>query len=294
MERPEAEGFLQRPRMAQGPSLALVVSTYESPAALESCLLGVLRQSRPPERVVIADDGSGEATRQVIERCRARLPLAHVWHPDEGFRLAAIRNRALAVCAEDYVVLLDGDTVPHRDFLRDHAAYARRGRVILGQRCALVGYDRRILRAQPSAARLVALFLAGRVLNESRALGTDLRNRLRGLRKGLRLPWAVPRPGAPRQAHGGNLGVWRDDLLAVNGFDERFVGWGGEDYDLVERLMRAGRAPWRLLSGAVCYHLDHPARARNPANRRLLREGVRPVRCAEGLDRHLAERRVSA
>jgi len=268
------------------PSIALIVSTYENPAGLESCLLGVARQSYPAAQVLVADDGSGAATRAVVDRFRAALPLEHVWHPDEGFRLAAIRNRALAACRADYVVLLDGDTVPHHHFLRDHAAFARPGHVVLGQRCALTGYYGRVLRAEPSTAALVGLFLRGRVLNDSRAIGTDLRNRFRGLRKGLRIPRAVVRPGTPREAHGGNLGVWHEDARAVNGFDERFVGWGGEDADFVDRLIRAGRPALYLLFRAVCYHLDHPVNQGNDANGRLLRTGTRPPRCARGLDHH--------
>jgi glycosyltransferase involved in cell wall biosynthesis len=265
----------------------LVVSTYENPSGLETCLLGVLRQSRAPERVVIADDGSGEETRRLIDRYRDRLPLEHVWHPDEGFRLAAIRNRALARCREQYVVLLDGDTMPHHHFLRDHAEYARPGRLILGQRCALVGYHGKVLRTEPGALKLATLFLLGRILNDSRALKMDFVNRLRGLRKGLRLPRAILTPSDYHQAHGGNLGAWREDLIAVNGCDERFVGWGGEDADLVERLTRAGREPYRLLHRAVCYHIDHPVNAANKRNSQLLHRGDRPVRCRDGLDRHL-------
>jgi glycosyltransferase involved in cell wall biosynthesis len=282
---------VRAPRRGEGvprPSLVLVVSTYDNPTALESCLLGVMRQTLPPTRVVVADDGSGDETRQVIERYRRRVSLEHVWQEDAGFRLAAIRNRAVARCAEDYLVFLDGDTVPHRHFVRDHAEVARRGRVILGQRCAIVGFHGRVLHRRPGGVvGLIALFLARRVLNDSRALGTGLRSRFAGLRKGVRLPRGVLQPCTHRETHGGNLGVWRDDLLAVNGFDERFVGWGGEDRDFTYRLMRAGREPCRLLYRAVCYHIDHPAHAANARNGELLRQTERPIRCVQGVDRYL-------
>ena len=59
----------------------------------------------------------------------------------------------------------------------------------------------------------------------------------------LRFPLGPLRNQYPRRWRGVktcNLGVWRDDLFAVNGFDERYQGWGYEDSDLVLRLIRNG------------------------------------------------------
>jgi len=270
-------------------SIALVVSTYENPAGLESCLLGVLQQSRPPDRVVIADDGSGPATRQLLARYADRLPLEHAWQEDRGFRLAAVRNRALARCREEYVVLIDGDEVPHRHFIRDHAATAAPGRAVLGQRCALLGYDGMVLSREPRVPALLSLFVRGRVLNDSWALDSGLRSRLMGLRKGIRLPRPVLREATLWDTHGGNLAAWRADLLAINGFDERFVGWGGEDWDLADRLMRIGVVPYRLLFQGVCFHLEGRTPKRpNAHNRGLRRAPDKPPRCAQGVDQYPA------
>jgi glycosyltransferase involved in cell wall biosynthesis len=236
-------------------SVALVVSTYEDPAGLESCLLGVLRQSRSPERVVVADDGSGPATREVIARYADRLPVEHAWQEDRGFRVAAARNRALARCREEYVVLIDGDEVPHRHFIRDHLAAAGPGRAVFGQRCALLGYEGRIVSREPSVPTLLSLFVRGRVLNDRWALDTGIRSRFMGLRKGIRLPRPALRQATLWDTHAGNLSAWRADLLTINGFDERFIGWGGEDWDLADRLMRSGVVPVRLLFLGVCFHL---------------------------------------
>lgn len=269
------------------PSIAVVVSTFDNPEGLESCLLGLRRQSTPAARVVVADDGSGPATRHLIERYASELPLEHVWQPDEGFRLAAARNRASVRCREDYLVFLDGDTIPHRRFLADHVAAAARGRVVLGQRCALLGYRGVLVRRQPSVLRLLTLFVRGRVINDSMALDTNLANRITGLRKGIRLPRRVLRPCSFHDTHGGNLAVWREDFLAANGFDERFVGWGLEDWDFTERLVRLGRVPYRLLFQAVCFHLDAATSQRHSVNRRMP-SLEKPAYCAHGVDQYLA------
>jgi len=271
------------------PSVGVVVSTFNNPEGLESCLLGLRRQSRAAARVVVADDGSGPANRRVVERHADHLPIEHVWQPDEGFRLAAVRNRATARCTEDYLVFLDGDTIPHRRFLADHTAAAVRGRVVLGQRCGLLGYRGALVSRQPSFVKLLALFARGRVINDSMALGTSLRHRFTGLRKGIRLPRPVCRPCSIREAHGGNLAVWREDFLAVNGFDEQFVGWGLEDHDFADRLVRLGRTPYRLLFQGVCFHLD-TATAREPRPPRRELDRARATYCAQGVDQYRLQR----
>ena len=182
-------------------------------------------------------------------------------------------------------MFLDGDTIPHRHFVADHAAVAVRGRVVLGQRCGVLGYRQAVVRQQPSVAKLVALFALGRVINDSMALDTNLAGRVTGLRKGIRLARPMLQPCSIRYAHGGNLGVWREDFLAVNGFDERFVGWGLEDHDFAQRLVRLGRVAYRLLFQAVCYHLDTTSeRQARTAGRTLNQEQA--TYCAQGVDQY--------
>jgi glycosyltransferase involved in cell wall biosynthesis len=118
-------------------NVSLVISTYEQPVALGKVLASIERQTRWPEEILLADDGSSESTRQLIEqwRKRAPVPVHHVWHPDEGFRKTAILNKAVATASGQYLVLLDGDCVAHRSFVADHAALAEQGFWVQGRRC---------------------------------------------------------------------------------------------------------------------------------------------------------------
>lgn len=122
-------------------TVSLVIATYNWPQALECSLKSVLRQSRLPDEVIIADDGSTPQTAALIETYRALfpVPLLHIWQPDEGFQLARIRNKAIAAAQSDYIVQIDGDLVLHRNFISDHCAFsepgffATGGRVLLGK-----------------------------------------------------------------------------------------------------------------------------------------------------------------
>ena len=264
------------------PSCAVVVTTYNNLPGLMGCLAGLARQSVPPAAVYVADDGSTAETGAYVASQPPTLNLRHVWQEDRGYRRSAILNKALGAVSEDYVVFLDGDEVPHSRFVEDHRSFARPGVVVLGTRCGLLGFDRVRLPGPPSLRRLAQLFLAGRIISDSLAKRVTIKTRCSGLLKGIRLPFYRFAPGPIVETHGGNLAAWRRDLLAVNGFDADFEGWGMEDRDLVRRLQRNGIAPFQLLFRGVCFHLENHRKAVNPRHHDLF-DDRRPVVCVNGI-----------
>jgi glycosyltransferase involved in cell wall biosynthesis len=258
----------------------LVVTTHERPDALERVLDAVARQSRRPDELIVADDGSGPATAQLVARhaAVADYVVHHSWQPHEGFRAGRIRNAAIARTRCDYVVLLDGDMVPHPDFIADHVEFARGGRYSQGVRIMLdAGATQRLLapHAVPPGPLAPGLGLVRRAYAQ-RAPGVArlVRNAANGV-------------VAIKSC---NQGFWRDDLVAANGFDEAMTGWGSEDKELCARLENAGIRRQTLLFAAIAWHLDHPpaSRSRADANRARWQDTVRSrrTRCAAGIDGH--------
>jgi GT2 family glycosyltransferase len=204
----------------------------------------------------------------------------HVRQPHEGFRAGRIRNVAVAATDCDYVVLLDGDMVVHPQFLADHLALARRGHYSQGTRILL---DARA---------------TGALLGSGSALPGFWSPGLGGTRRTYALH-APPLARFLRQVANAfvavkacNQGFWRDDLLAVNGFDEAMHGWGAEDKELCARLDNAGVRRQSLLLAAIAFHLAHAPAARDAAdaNRAHWLETVLTGRrrCELGIDGHLS------
>lgn len=233
---------------------SLVLTTYNRPDALRLVLASALAQSVLPAEVLVADDGSAEPTTDVVRSFVTRfaergVPLRHVWHPDEGFRAAAIRNRALAQATGEYILLIDGDCVLHRDFVRSHLAFMRPGRFVQGTRV--------LLDAERAARALAAGEIRFGVLE--RGIG----NRPNAVPIGWLSPF-VPTPSDPLSGvRSCNMGFWLADARRVNGFNERFVGWGREDSEFVVRLVNAGVRRRKLKFGGIMYHLWHPERPRD-------------------------------
>ncbi len=260
-------------------SISLVISTFNWPRALELVLGSVRRQRSLPGEVIVADDGSGDETRSLIER-EARtfaVPLVHVWHENRGFRLAAIRNKAIATTQGEYIVQIDGDIMLHPGFIREHARRARRGAWVQGSR-ALLG--RRCTEALLRGKRRMPGVLTG-----------DMRNRLNAVHFPVLSDFVRGVRDDSRRIRGAHMAFWREDLIRVNGYDEQMDGWGLEDTELAARLLHAGVRRRNIKFSAVAYHLWHESANRIPGtlNRGRL-ERTRALlltRTECGLDRHL-------
>jgi glycosyltransferase involved in cell wall biosynthesis len=262
-----------------GPTISLLVATYNWPEALALVLQHIRRQTERPLEVLVADDGSGPETRALIERERANYPvrIVHCWHEDRGFRAGAIRNQAIARARGDYVLQIDGDILLHPGAVAAHRTFARPGSFVQGSRALL---------NQPLTARLLA--------GERVALGPltpGLENRVNA----VHVPWLAPLSGGTRDTveriRGCHIAFWRDDLLRVNGYDEGYEGWGREDSDLTLRLGHAGVARRNLKFSAVAFHLWHPQASRDAFDRNDARlaeaRRMRIVRAERGLDQYL-------
>lgn len=237
----------------------LIISTYNWPEALRACMESVARQSVLPDEVVIADDGSTDDTREVIDMFRSSsgILVRHVWHEDKGFRKSAILNKALSVIdPHNYVILIDGDLILHKHFVKDHVRLAEPGYYVFGRRAylsreltnkALANPDNTIHIWQP---------------------GIGHRSNM------LYLPWLSCLTQRYRRnriyGQGCNLAAWQQDILAINGFNEDYEGWGYEDTDFICRLRNSGLVSKAAKYQAIVYHLHHNTRPVSDRNLTLL------------------------
>jgi glycosyltransferase involved in cell wall biosynthesis len=232
------------------PSCSLVVSTYNRPDALELCLESILKQKLLPDEIVVADDGSGQETRQLIDaiRKKATVPVVHVWQEDNGYQLARIRNKAFAAAAGEYLVQIDGDLILEEHFILDHLSMSRPGTFISGTRTMTdADLTQKLLKKEISSAD---------ILKHPKHL-TKRHNAVRSwvLREASYL--FQRKQSNYKYVLGCNMAFWKKDLLKVNGYNESFKGWGKEDNELTVRLQNAGVQLRFIKFGAVVYHLHH-------------------------------------
>ncbi|MCA4898879.1 MAG: glycosyltransferase family 2 protein [Bacteroidota bacterium] len=257
--------------------ISLIITTYNRKDALELVLMSVMTQSCLPNEVIIADDGSTDDTRKLIEFYQSifPIPLVHCWHEDLGFRLSAIRNKAIARAKHEYIVMIDGDIVLPANFIKGHKEHAWRGQFIQGSRVLLL-------------KRTTEKMLGTKKMRIT-PFTRDIDNRLNAIESNLLSALFSYFRSGHTNVRGANLSFWRDDLLTVNGFNEDFVGWGREDSEFAVRMNNAGIKRKHVKFAAFGYHLYHPENSRKqlPINDAILLRTIqeKKSRCENGIQK---------
>jgi glycosyltransferase involved in cell wall biosynthesis len=231
--------------MLNNPTIALLISTYNWPEALELVLKSILKQSKMPDEVVIADDGSTNETRRLIEQYAKLfpIPVKHIWHEDHGFRKSIILNKAVKQINAEYIIEIDGDILIHQNFISDHVKSAEKGYFVQGSRAML--NEKKTTEMLRSKDVKLSFFSAG------------LKNRFNALRAPFMKKIFDIGLSDPFHIKGCNLAFWKSDYIAVNGYYNSFKGWGGEDYEFGARLLHAGVRRKRLKWAALAFHIHH-------------------------------------
>ena len=261
--------------------VSVVITTYNRPSYLKKSLDGFLKQSHPPDEIIIADDGSSEETASLIKsfiKDVKNINILHIWHEDRGFRLSRIRNKAISRASGTYLIICDDDVIPEYLFVQDHLKYSEDGyfiqghRVLLGARASEHFTYRDI--SMPRLFRLLLNREASNLLNAIRSPVPLIRisRKLKGIRSC-------------------NMSFFRKDLIAVNGFNEVFEGWGKEDSELVVRFYKHGLKRKDLKFRAYCIHLFHPeySREKLEENIALLDRAIMSNEffCKNGIDKYI-------
>ncbi len=247
---------------------SICVSTYNRPDALGLCIESILKQSQLPNEIIIGDDGSGIETAKLIAKLKQKstIPIEHVWQPDEGYRLAACRNKSFAAANGEYIIQIDGDLVLHKHFIADHLRMAMPGTFVCGSRVLLSqAYTQRVMaknnNVQPS-------FFSNNISKRYNSIYNKI---LAGINYRLQR-------GKEQYKYvlGANMAFYKEDLLRVNGYDEKFGGWGKEDNNIAIRLCNAGIDIRFLKFGGIAYHLYHSGEKNNNVNRNeiLLQDAI--------------------
>lgn len=263
--------------------VSLIITTYNRPDALALVLRSAMQQTRPPDEMIVADDGSDAATAEVIKRVteESTMPVNHAWQEDKGFRAARVRNLGASVSTGEYLIFIDGDMILHPRFVESHVRNARKGLFLHGKRAMLsdrttrqVLRDRRIAisPATPGIGLRRYAFHSERLSRKASYESTG---------------WY--------DTQSANLSLWREDFVAINGFNEDFEGWGREDSELAFRLMRRGLKKLEMRFCAVAFHLSHGKDSKKKyseatgRNQQLLEAIVASgqASCQNGLSNHL-------
>ncbi len=250
---------------------SVIISFYNRIDYLRLVLAGFERQTFRNFEIIIADDGSTEEVVTEIEKLSRQISfsLIHVWHEDKGFRKNKILNRAVLASNSEYLIFIDGDCVPHREFVKEHISFSSPKKCLTGRRVNLSEKftgklnEENIKKGylENSLYQMIIDGLFGKSDYVERGFyvkNNYLRKYLNKKKRGLL---------------GCNFSIYKNDLLNVNGFDERYeLPSVGEDSDVQFRLGLNGVDVASISNIAIQYHLYHKLLARPQINLDLFDE----------------------
>ena len=231
---------------------SIIVCFYQKSDYLKCCLDSLKNCSYDFDEVVVADDGSSEIVVNEVKKYIEDypFPIIHAWHPRKGARRAACRNNGIRHATGEYLVFIDADftVLPHA--IKSHVDAANPGWFAAG-RCKYLTEDqvKRIFLEKISAELLEKIYLE---LSDEPILKENREFIRYGIMRKMRLA------SARKQTFGGHFSIYKKDIESVNGYDENYVGWGGEDQDMAMRLVMAGLRGTSVIKSARILHLWHP------------------------------------
>ena len=235
-------------------NIGVVITTYNQPVWLEKVLAGYEAQSVKDFRILVADDGSGDTTRAVIEtfKRRGKLDIEHVWHDDRGFRKCEILNKVIFHTDCDYLIFTDGDCIPEPDFVAKHWQLARPGYFLSG------GYVKLNMAASNAINKHDIHTGIPLSINWLSPNGQQYSHKLWKLLKSQWLKYLLNNITPTKSTWNGmNSSTWTEAIRACNGFNED-MQYGGLDRELGERLYNLGLKGKQVRYSVSCLHLDHP------------------------------------
>ncbi|MBQ7945517.1 MAG: glycosyltransferase [Bacteroidales bacterium] len=237
--------------------ISLIISVYKNIPALKTILDALKLQSYRNFDIVISEDGEDPAMADFIASYPFEQAYQHLTQPDLGWRKNRALNAAIRAAKGDWLIFIDGDSVPHPRFVEMHRRYAKEGVFLGGKRVKLCQKQSEELMANPKdVLPKLSKKIFGLALFHNNRQERFLEEAFFLSPKGL---WAwIPKIRKVHHLVGANMSMSKKALEAINGFNEDYqLPAIGEDIDLQWRLQGMGYKLRSLRSLAIQYHLWH-------------------------------------
>ena len=236
--------------------VTLIISVYKDTENL-SCILEALSlQTHTADEIIVSEDGQDPNMSAFISQKKSAWPeIVHLSQEDNGFRKNCALNKAISTSKNELLIFIDGDCVPHKEFISAHARNCQPGLVSVGRRAepgpffsALIKKNKWFLRAIQNKWFYLSLLIPMTL------------DKGKNIEAGFYSPFLYTKNINKKIGLlGCNFALYKQDILKINGCNEDYIYPGtGEDSDIEWRLNQSGVKSINIKFIAIQYHLNHP------------------------------------
>lgn len=235
--------------------ISVIVSVYNRFEYALNTLKFLKKQNIQPYEVIFADDGSKGGLKEFLkdELKNCKFKVKHVYQEDLGFRKCKSCNNAVIESEGDYLIFLDQDAIFPETLIEDFIRLSSRETFSILRVLWSLDEERKelqeLIEAEAKYSDLVKIINK----DEKKKLRKHL---LRDKYNNLRYRLKLRDRGAGLMGIG--FGVYKDSYDKINGYDEDYKGWGGEDADLGLRLYKLGLKSITFTTNPPAIHMCHP------------------------------------
>ncbi|MDP0506668.1 MAG: glycosyltransferase [Fusobacterium sp. JB019] len=234
--------------------ISVIVPVYNRLEHLRALFICLLNQKINPYELIITDDGSSEKVEEYINDLipKAKFKIKHIYQEDKGFRKTRALNNGVRNSEGDILVFCDQDLIFSEDYLEKIKNSMTDKNFIMGRPCSMSEEEKirtlKILEKEYSYKEIEDLMPREYLESVKETLKKDklrrIMNKIKLNKRGIRLV-------------GMSYALTKENYIKVNGYDERYQGWGYEDDDFGNRLGVKGIKGKELITDYIQLHLYH-------------------------------------
>lgn len=234
--------------------ITLIVTLYNRLEYARNMILALQQQTKQIDELIFADDGSSEDVyeyiKDLLQECKFKIK--YVYQQDIGFRLAASRNNGARAAENEYLIFLDQDVVFDRDFIQRIYEARKRKRMIFSEALGSSKEEKeeiqKIINEKYDYEKIYKIMPKEKKLEQDSFVKKEkLYNVLYKLKlrtRGAKIVGLI-------------FSLYKEDYVAINGFDENYVGWGHEDDDFGNRFFKYGGETYSFKFERYPIHMYH-------------------------------------
>ncbi|WP_320034589.1 glycosyltransferase [Halarcobacter sp.] len=237
-------------------TISVIVSVYKDTEALDLILHSLLNQTIDDFEIIISEDCQSTEMQTYLEKYKDNKRITHLYQEDKGWQKNIALNKAVRQAKGEYLIFIDGDIIPYRDFVEKHKQNITHSRILCGKRVELGSFFSKLIRKGYLSTYIVEklywLFLPFFALDKARHIEEGLK-----LKKDSSLEKKLNKKRP--MIIGCNFSCFKKDLEFINGFDEDYTSPSvGEDIDLTWRFQHFDIDSKSVRYLANTFHLYHP------------------------------------